>query len=144
MPFLFDTDAISEILKKRPAPRYLHWLASIPRAEQFTSAITIGELFRGAFRSSGPLRHLEKIESLVLPTLTVLSYDVAVARIYGRIQATLARMGRTVADADLQIAATALHHGLEVVTGNLRHFERIPGIRLHPALAETRLTNHDR
>jgi len=139
MSFLFDTDAISEVLKKKPAPRYLRWLAELPRSEQFTSAIVIGELFRGAFRSAEPSRHLGNIESRVLPAVTVLPFDVAVARVYGEIQATLSRRGRTIADADLQIAATALHHGLEVVTGNLRHFERIPGVRVHPALADARV-----
>ena len=38
----------------------------------------------------------------------------------------------------LQIAATAIHHGLELVTGNLRHFQRIPELRIHPALANAR------
>jgi predicted nucleic acid-binding protein len=139
MPFLFDTDAISEVLKKQPAPRYLRWIAQLPRAEQFTSAIVIGEMFRGAFRSAGPSRHLENIESRVLSVVTVLPYDVAVARVYGQIQAGLLRLGRTIADADLQIAATALYHGLEVVTGNLRHFERIPGVRVNRALADARI-----
>jgi predicted nucleic acid-binding protein len=134
MPFLFDTDAISEVLKKRPARGYLRWLAEIPRSEQFTSAVAIGELFRGAFQSAATARHLENIESRVLPALTVLPYDVSVARLYGEIQARLAGEGRTVDDADLQIAATALHHGLEMVTGNFRHFERIPGLRLQRVL----------
>jgi len=139
MGFLFDTDAISEVLKKQPVPRYLRWLAGLPRAEQFTSAIVIGELFRGAFRAADPSRHLESIESRVLPAVTVLPYDVAVARVYGQVQASLSRTGSTIADADLQIAATALHHGLEVVTGNLRHFERIPGVRVHRILADARV-----
>ncbi len=42
------------------------------------------------------------------------------------------------ADADLQIAATAVHHSLELVTGNVRHFQRIPGIRIEPVLDEAR------
>jgi tRNA(fMet)-specific endonuclease VapC len=44
------------------------------------------------------------------------------------------------ADADLQIAATAIYHGLELVTGNLRHFERIPNFRLSRVLAQARRT----
>jgi len=139
MGFLLDTDAISELLKKRPAPRYLRWIAELPRVEQFTSAIVIGEMFRGAFRSAEPLRHLENIELRILPAVTILPYDVAVARVYGQIHASLSRVGRSIADADLQIAATALHHGLEVVTGNLRHFERIPGVRVHRILADARI-----
>lgn len=138
MAFLFDTDAISELYKKRPSPHYLSWLGTVPRSEQFTSAVSVGELFRGAFRSPDTARHLANIDTHILPAITVLPYDVAVARVYGQIQAELADAGKPLADADLQIAATALHHGLELVTGNLRHFERIPGIRIHRALADAR------
>jgi len=136
--YLFDTDAISEVLRPRPARAYLRWLSQVPRAEQFTSAVAIGELYKGAFRSPNHERHLKNIEKLVLPAVTVLSYDVAAARIFGEIQARLTIRGRTLADADLQIAATAILHGLEVVTGNLRHFARIPGIQVHRALADAR------
>ncbi len=139
MAFLFDTDAISEVLRRKPARPYLGWLASVPRAEQFTSAVVIGELYTGAFRSPDRERHLENIDTRVLQAVTVLPYDAAVARVFGEIQAGLARRGQGLADADLQIAATAIHHGLEVVTGNVRHFERIPGIRIQLALATARL-----
>jgi len=138
VPYLFDTDAISELLKKRPAPGYVQWLSAIPREEQFTSAIVVGELFRGAFRSSDRTHHLENIESRILPALVVLPYDAAVARIYGEIHARLSSEGTILADADLQIAATAVYHGLHLVTGNLRHFRRVAGLRLHPILAEER------
>jgi tRNA(fMet)-specific endonuclease VapC len=72
------------------------------------------------------------IEDRVLPAVTVLPYDAAVAQVYGRLAAALADQGTRLADADLQIAATALHHDLELVTGNLRHFGRIPGLRIRP------------
>ena len=91
MAFLFDTDAISEILRRKPARPYLRWLASVPRAEQFTSAVVIGELYKGAFRSPDRERHLENIDSRVLQAVTVLPYDVAVARVFGEIQAGLGR-----------------------------------------------------
>ena len=42
------------------------------------------------------------------------------------------------ADADLQIAATAIYHGLALVTGNARHFARVPGLHVYPALANAR------
>ena len=46
MAYLFDTDAISEVLKPRPAAGYATWLAAIPREEQFTSAVVVGLTFR--------------------------------------------------------------------------------------------------
>lgn len=138
MAFLFDTDALSEVLRRRPAPHYLAWLATVPRADQFTSAVVIGELYEGAFRSADPAYHVANIESRLLPAITVLPYDGAVARRFGEVAAALAAKGRALADADVQIAATALHHGLTLVTGDIRHFERIPDIRIDHVLAAGR------
>jgi predicted nucleic acid-binding protein len=138
MAYLFDTDAISEVLKPRPAKSYVGWLATVPREEQFTSAVVVGELYKGAFRSSEVARHRENIEKRVLTAVTVLSYDVDAARVYGEIRARLETTGRPLADADLQIAATALLHDLELVTGNMRHFKRVPGLKISRALAESR------
>ena len=138
MAYLFDTDAISELLRPRPLQRYVDWLGTIPREEQFASAVTIGELYKGAYRSPARERHLANIDQRVLPAVTVLPYDVATARVFGEIRAALETAGMILADADLQIAATAIHHGIELVTGNLRHFERVPGLRLSRVLAEAR------
>lgn len=138
MAYLFDTDAISELLRKRPARGYVRWISGVPREDQFVSAVTVGELYRGAFRSEERTRHLKNIEERVLQAVTVLPFDAAVARVYGEIHAALEAKGRPLADADLQIAATALHHALALVTGNVRHFRRVPGLQLEMALADAR------
>ena len=101
MAFLFDTDAISELLRPKPLADYVEWIAKIPRDEQFTSAVVIGELFKGAYRSAAEERHLENIETRVLPAVTVLPYDVATARVYGELRARLEEAGQLLADADL-------------------------------------------
>lgn len=98
----------------------------------------MGELFRGAYRSSAKERHLKNITERVLPALTILRYDTNTARIFGKLSATLEQSGTPLADADLQIAAAAMQHDLELVTGNLRHFERVPGLKLNRVLAEAR------
>lgn len=139
MAYLFDTDALSEVLRPRPVAAYLEWLRTVPRAEQFTSAVVIGELYSGAFRSADSTRHLENIDRRVLPAVSVLPYDLATARIYGDVRARLEAAGRMLADADLQIAATALQHELELVTGNLRRFQRVPGLNINPVLADARV-----
>lgn len=138
MPYLFDTDAISELFKAKPAASYLHWIRTVPREDQFASAVSIGELYHGAFRSSHPDRHLHNIETRVLPAVTILPFDGAVAKVYGHVRSHLERVGKPLADADLQIGATALHHGLELVTGNVRHFERIDGLAVARVLADAR------
>ncbi len=138
MAYLFDTDAISELLRPRPLVAYVEWLRTIPREDQFASAVTIGELFKGAYRSKARDRHLTNIEERVLPAVTTLPYDIATARVFGEIRAKLEEAGRILADADLQIAATAIYHDLELVTGNLRHFERIPNLRINRILDRAR------
>jgi predicted nucleic acid-binding protein len=138
MAFLFDTDAISELLRPRPHASYVAWLETIRREDQFTSAVVIGELYRGAWRSAARERHLANIENRVLPAVTVLPYDLPAARTCGEISARLEESGMMLADADLQIAATAVHHGLTLVTGNLRHFQRVPGLKLDRVLADAR------
>lgn len=139
MAYLFDTDAISEVLRRRPLPAYLEWLNGVAREDQFTSAIVIGELFQGAFQS-GVAHHLDNVERQVLPRLAVLPFGVEEARRFGELAAQLRAEGRPLADADLQIAATALHHELVLVTGNVRHFERVQGLRLGLALTNARQT----
>ena len=138
MAYLFDTDAISELLRPRPAKRYLEWLSTVPRSEQWTSAVVVGELYKGAFRSRDRERHLWNIEERVLPALTVLPYDTGVAREFGAIRAQLEERGELLPDADLQIAATAVRHGLSLVTGNLKHFARVPDLDLSEAFAAGR------
>jgi predicted nucleic acid-binding protein len=48
-----------------------------------------------------------------------------------RIRGDLRRVGRRLEDTDLLIAATALEHDLMLVTRNVNHFARVPGLRLY-------------
>lgn len=138
MAFLFDTDAISELLRPRPATAYVKWIMEVAREEQFTSAVVIGELYKGAYRSHDRQRHLSNIKQQVLPAVTVLPYDISIAKVFGSIRARLEDTGMILPDADIQIAATAIGHDLELVTGNIRHFNRISGLKLNLVLANSR------
>jgi predicted nucleic acid-binding protein len=138
MPYLFDTDAISELLRPHPLPAYVAWLSTVAREDQFTSAVVIGELYKGAYRSQARERHLTNIERRILPAVTTLPYDVATAKVFGQTRAQLEKEGTVLPDADVQIGATAIYHGLELVTGNLRHFSRIPQLKINPILADAR------
>lgn len=109
-----------------------------PRRPVHLSAIVLGELYQGAFRSPIKDRHLAQIETRVLPAITVLPYDGAVAKIFGRLRAERIGSGQTLMDADIQIAATAIWHRLELVTGNVRHFSRIADLRIHTIFADLR------
>lgn len=135
--YLFDTDAISEVLKRRPFPKYVEWLRGIPREDQFTSAVVVAELYEGAFRLPASA-HLRAVEERVLPAVTVIPFDTNAAYRFGVMAADLRDRGRPLPDADLQIAATAIYHDLVLVTGNVKHFDRVAGLRIDPILAEAR------
>lgn len=144
MPYLFDTDAISELFKKVPNAAYAKWVSGLKSQEQFTSSVVIAELFAGAYllaadgRSAAAKRHLRNLRDRVIPALTILPFDVRVAESYGQIRSVLENQGKPLADMDMQIAATAKAHGLILVTGNVAHFERIPGLKLCQVLSDAK------
>lgn len=127
MRFLLDTDALSEPARRRPSRPFLENL-SRHAGEVAISAVAVGEVVFGARRVPGGERYLDYLTAAVLPHLPVLVVDVEVATRYGELRAALEGSGASLPDLDLLVAATALRHGLELVTGNLRHFERIPGL----------------
>ena len=69
---------------------------------------------------------MENIEERVVAKLPILPFDADAARRYGEIRADLERQGTLIGDADVRIAAIALVRRLIVVTGNIRHFRKIP------------------
>ena len=79
---------------------------------------------------------LERLDSVLRPNLPILPFDTAAARRYGEVRAGLERRGTPLGDADLRIGAIALARDLTVVTGNVRHFERIPGLSVESWLQE--------
>jgi len=129
MAYLFDTNAISEVLRPKPNPEFAEWVARLPRDQQFTSAVVAGELYAGAYKA-GSNKWLERIEQEVLPRVTVLPFDLQTAKHYGRIRSELAAAGTPIGDADTQIAATALRFDLTVVTANSLHFERVANLEV--------------
>ena len=135
--YLLDTDILSNLFKRAPSTALIAKLASVPVEHQFTSSITLGELVYGAYRlASRTEALLHQVDNTILPNLPVLPFDVAAARGYGEVRAELERQGATVGDADLRIGAIALARGLTVVTGNVRHFNRIPGLNVENWLEE--------
>ena len=128
--FLFDTDTLSQVIKRDPSSSLLVRLAAVPPGEQFTTSITVGEMVCGAERSSRREYLLRQFEDRLWPTLRILPFDRAAAETYGGLRAELERAGTPLAEPDLRIAAIALIHNFTVVTGNVRHFSRVPGLQV--------------
>jgi predicted nucleic acid-binding protein len=126
--YLFDTDIITNIFKKQPSPRLLRRLVELPQSRQHISTVTVSEIVYGACKSNRPEFHLANLQNLLLPAVNVLGFDSKAAYLCGRLRAELEKVGTPLALADLEIAAIALANDLVLVTGNIRHFDRIPGL----------------
>jgi tRNA(fMet)-specific endonuclease VapC len=128
--YLFDTDTLSNLLSRQPSARLLQRLAETPAGEQCTSAITVGELYYGVCKSPRPSYYREKLERLVWPRVQILPFNRKAAEVYGRLRAELERAGQPLRDADLMIAAIGLARNLVLVTGNVKHFARVRGLKV--------------
>jgi tRNA(fMet)-specific endonuclease VapC len=138
MMCLFDTDALSQVIKKSPSISFIRKLASTDPEDQFTTAITVGELVYGANKSDRPEYFIEKLEELVWPNIQVLPFDEGSAKVYGRLRAEMEKKGTPLPEPDLRIASIALHHALTVVTGNVKHFSKIEGLFVEDWIHESR------
>jgi tRNA(fMet)-specific endonuclease VapC len=128
--YLFDTDIITNVLKKQPSQCLLERFALIPKHQQHISTITVSEIVYGAMKSSRPAYHLNNLEQILLPSVNVVSFDTKAACVCGRFRAELEKKGQPLDLADLEIASIAIAKDLILVTGNIRHFGRIEGLRL--------------
>lgn len=122
--FLLDTDILSALRRRDRHPEAVAWLEAQRTVNLHLSVVTIGEIERGVAqqerRDPSFAGELARWLDLVLAWYgdRILTVDIPTARRWGQLSAALGHAG-----ADLLIAATALEHGLIVVTRNVRHFE---------------------
>lgn len=113
-------------------------LAGREDEEFFLSVITASELLHGVHRaktSDVRARRSAFVEA-VLSRFPLLSIDLPTARAHSRLWAELASTGELIGPHDLWIAAACVAHGLTLVTGNLREFERVPGLAVESWLGD--------
>lgn len=106
-------------------------IEEIGRKNCCISEITVAELLYGAANCSRPedrVRHTKQTLEFV-SLLNVLPISGAIP-LYAEEKARLRRMGEPIDDFDLLIAATSVHHGLILVTDNLRHMARVEGVQM--------------
>jgi tRNA(fMet)-specific endonuclease VapC len=121
---LLDTDMHSEVLKAAN-PTVTGNAIVYRRAQRILtiSAITVMEIARGFQKSQAHRRLQAFLAAIALEE--ILPFDQPAAELAGRIAGELERTGQPIGAADPMIAAIALNHGLELVTGNTSHFLRI-------------------
>lgn len=128
--FLLDTNIVSELVAAAPAPQVLRWMVAQVPARLFLSVITLGEITKGVARLDAGRRRDRLARWLAedLPAQfegRLLPFDQAMAICWGEMMSETERRGRPRPAVDLQIAATAGHLGLILVTRNITDFEDV-------------------
>ncbi|OGA45642.1 MAG: recombinase [Betaproteobacteria bacterium RIFCSPLOWO2_12_FULL_62_58] len=129
MSLLLDTSVISELVRKSPHGPVLDWIDKQNEASLHLSVITIGEIEKGIARLPASARR-SKLQSWVRVDLItrfgrrLLPIDIQTATRWGTLVGESEKRGKPLPVIDSLIAATALVHGLAVVTRNVGDFER--------------------
>jgi|SRR5919106_3644058 predicted nucleic acid-binding protein len=129
MSYLVDSDWIIDALTGIPS--------AIAALEQHVheealavSILSFGEIFDGAYDFPKPDQHIASYRRF-LSGFIVLGLNDPIMELFAQHRYRLRRQGNIIPDMDILIAATALHHDLTLMTRNLRHFSRIPDLKLY-------------
>ncbi len=131
--FLLDTDVVSLLRRPDRHPAAARWLQGQRPADVFMSVVTLAEIERGLARQQRRYpafaRDLSTWMERTVASFAdrIIGVDAATARLWGRMSGDIGHF-----NVDLLIAATALVHGLTVVTRNRRHFEPTGARVLNP------------
>jgi predicted nucleic acid-binding protein len=121
--YLLDTNVVSELRKPRPHGGVLAWLRSVNDKDLFVSAVTVGEIQAGIEltreQDAAKAAQIEAWLEQVAKSYNLLDMDAATFRVWARL---MHRRSDTLVE-DAMIAATAVVHGLTVVTRNRVEFK---------------------
>ena len=120
--FLIDTNALIKLLARDPSLRW-HMGHDF---RCFLSFISVGELYAGAHQSTRRAFNATEVRR-ICAEIPVVELDFEIADHYGRIQADLRRKGQPIPQNDIWIAATAVRHGMKLITLD-RHFTVVDGL----------------
>ncbi len=134
MKYLLDTCLISELVKKAPNPAVVSWLDEQDEQKLFLSVLNLGELQKGISKLPDGTKKSELQAWVALDlverfTGRILEIDLDTALTWGRLQGEAEQAGDKLPVMDSLIAATAVAHGLIVVTRNVKDIERC-GVRV--------------
>lgn len=127
MAFLIDTDIVIYSIKKNPiVQEHFRKNVSLPKA---ISVITYGELLYGAEKSQRKEKNLAVVHRIA-EIFPIIDVTRSIIESFSELKTSLENNGLSIPDLDLLIAATALSLNYTLVTNNIRHFERIDGLKL--------------
>jgi len=128
MPYLLDSDWVIQALAGRSSAVQL--INHLAPSQIALSVLTLAEVYERAYESPNPGAHLDSFREFWHP-YRLISLDEETVRRFAEIRSLPRRRGQLLPDMDLLIAATALRHGLTLLTFNGRHFRRVPELKLY-------------
>jgi toxin FitB len=125
--YLIDTSVLSELVKPAPDEGVVSFLNRIIPRDAWLSVITIGEVVSG-IESMPDGKRKRQYEVWLNETEQqyegrILPIDIETSRTWGELHGRLRRRGVQLAPSDGLIAATAIQHGMHVVTRNVKDFD---------------------
>ena len=132
MGTLIDSSVFIAAERGHPPSGTMVALADLATGEYLIAAITASELLHGIYRAKTEAQRLARTADVenILSNVILIPFDLVVARVHAQLDASLRATGNKVGANDLAIAATALTHGHEVMTKDLRSFPRVPGLKV--------------
>ena len=132
MTRLLGSDVCIDLMRGRKREVVAVFRANAGRTPLYLSSVTRQELERGVLTSAAAHQALNRIRLDVFleGPVDVVPFDAEDAVAAAHIQVSLQAQGLGIGPYDTQIAGQALRRGWTVVTANLRHFGRVPGLTL--------------
>ena len=121
---VLDTNFLIDLLNDEPGISLVADSFQNPK----TTIINVFELYYGAWNSSKPEENVSKI-NILLKSLGILEFDRDAALKAGGIQTKLMNSGKPVDPRDVLIAGIVLSNNEELITMDIDHFKRVPGLR---------------
>jgi len=96
------------------------------------SVISVSELLHGVHRADSMKRRLKRSAYVekIIELFPIYGFDISAARVYAELWSDLSKRGIRIGAHDLIIGSTALSLGFSVATFNIRHFERVEGLKI--------------
>jgi len=124
--YLLDTNICISLLKNQNGIREA--ILNVKTKNCFVSEISIAELYYGASKSNNREERVKDVDFIVshfgiVPIFRALP-------LYGDLKAKLEKDGNRIDDFDILIGSTAIANGMVMVTDNVKHLGRLPGIKI--------------